>query len=192
MSEIHWKKSGPPGCVVRVKSVGSAPMFTRSMVIGLLCLGLGSIASARADGLAIKGQVKGADGKSLAGAQVRVQRADGKGPVLTTATDSKGEYAIRNLDLAPYAITTVINKKPVQVASIRTRQNAWVRADFDLSASAMAGKAAPKRKRMVWVAGETGTHIGAGHWETIEESNTGVGASAVQRVDGSLLQAPNN
>jgi Carboxypeptidase regulatory-like domain len=194
MSEIHWKKSDPSGCVVRVKSVGSAPMFTRSMVIGLLCLGLGSIASARADGLAIKGQVKGTDGKPLAGAQVRVQRADGKGQVLTTATDSKGEYAIRNLDLAPYAITTVINKKPVQVASIRTRQNAWVRADFDLSATASAssGKAAPKRKRMVWVAGETGTHIGAGHWETVEDSNTGVGASAVQRVDGSILQAPNN
>ena len=165
-------------------------MFIRSMVIALLCLGLGSIASARAEGLGIKGQVKGTDGKPLAGAEVRAQRADGKGSVLSTKTDSKGEYSFRSLDVAPYAITTVINKKPVQVASIRTRQGAWVRADFDLGAT--ASKGAPKRKRMVWVAGETGTHIGSGHWETIEDSNTGVGASAVQRVDGAALNAPNN
>src|ERR1700758_2844355 len=105
-------------------------MFTRSNVIALLCLGLGSIVSARADGLAIKGQVKGTDGKPLAGAEVRAQRVDGKGPVLSTTTDAKGEYSLRKLDFAIYAITSVINKKPVQVASIKTREGAWVRVDF--------------------------------------------------------------
>jgi hypothetical protein len=121
-------------------------MFTRSTVFALLCLGIGSIASARAEGLAIKGQVKGTDGKPLAGAEVRAQRVDGKGPILSTATDAKGEYTLRKLDLAAYAITSVINKKPVQVASIKTRQTAWVRVDFDLSATAKQ----PKRKRQVW------------------------------------------
>jgi hypothetical protein len=162
-------------------------MFTRSTVIALLCLGIGSIASARADGLAIKGQVKGTDGKPLAGAEVRAQRVDGKGPVLSTTTDAKGEYALRKLDLAAYAITSVINKKPVQVASIKTRQGAWVRVDFDLSATAKA----PKRKRQIWVAGDTGTHIGSGHWEEVDDTNAGTGANPVQRIDGSILANPN-
>lgn len=162
-------------------------MSTRSTVIALLCLGLGSIASVRAEGLAIKGQVKGTDGKPLAGAEIRAQRADGKGPVLTTTTDSKGEYTLRKLDLAPYALTTVINKVPKQVVSIKTRSTAWVRADFDLAATAKV----PKRTRMVWVAGETGTHIGSGHWETVEETSSGAGANPVQRIDGAILANPN-
>ena len=162
-------------------------MFTRSTVIALLCLGLGSIASARAEGLAIKGQVKGTDGKPLAGAEVRAQRTDSKGPVLVAKTDSKGEYTFRKLDAATYALTTVMNKKAVQVASIQTRTTAWVRVDFDLSATAKA----PKRKRLVWVAGETGTHIGGGHWEEVEDANVGGGANPIQRVDGTILANPN-
>jgi hypothetical protein len=153
-------------------------MFTRSTVIALLCLGIGSIASARADGLAIKGQVKGTDGKPLAGAEVRAQRVDGKGPVLSTTTDSKGEFALRNLDLAQYAITSVVNKKPVQVASIKTRQGAWVRVDFDLTATAKK----PTKKRMVWVAGDTGTHIGSGHWEEVEDGINGRGANRCKEL----------
>src|SRR6266576_6481445 len=161
-------------------------MSTRSTVIALLGLGLVSIASARAEGLAIKGQVKGADGKPLAGAEVQAQRLDGKGAAVVTTTNGKGEYSFRNLELAAYKVVTVINKVPKQVASIRTRTTAWVRVDFDLAATA---KVATK-KRMIWVAGETGTHIGSGHWESIEDTNTGTGASAVQRIDGSVLNAP--
>ena len=163
-------------------------MFTRSTVLALLCLGLGSIASARAEGLAIKGQVKGTDGKPLAGAEVRAQRVDGKGPVLSATTDSKGEFTFRKLDRSAYALTSVINKKAVQVASIRTRPDAWVRVDFDLSTTAAKG---PTRKRQVWVAGETGTHIGSGHWEEVDDTNAGTGANPVQRVNGSILANPN-
>ena len=153
-------------------------MFTRSNVIALLCLGLGSIVSARAEGLAIKGQVKGTDGKPLAGAEVRAQRVDGKGPVLSTITDSKGEYTLRKLDVATYALTSVVNNKPKQVASIKTRTGALVRVDFDLSATAAAK--APTRKRQVWVAGETGTHIGGGHWEEVDDTNVSTSANPVQ------------
>ena len=162
-------------------------MSIRSTVIALLGLGLVSVATARADGLAIKGQVKGTDGKPLAGAEVRAQRVDRKGPVLSTTTDSKGEFALRQLDLAAYAVTSVVNKKPVQVASIRTRSTAWVRVDFDLAATAKA----PTRKRMVWVAGETGTHIGSGHWEEVDDANAGKGANPVERVDGAALRTQN-
>src|SRR5437868_1460948 len=105
--------SVPVTCPDNVKRVGSRPMFTRLAGFVLVLLALAFTTSlARAEGLAIKGQVKGTDGKPLAGAEIRAQRADGKGPILTTITDSKGEYALRKLELAPYAITTVIDKKP--------------------------------------------------------------------------------
>src|SRR5437763_12949691 len=96
-------------CGVHVKSVRFCPMSTRYAVIAVLCLGLGAIASARAEGLAMKGQVKGTDGRPLDGAEVRAQRVDTKGSVLVTKTDGKGEYSFRKLDLAQYALPSVIN-----------------------------------------------------------------------------------
>jgi len=34
------------------------------------------------------------------------------------------------------------------------------------------------------------THIGGGHWEAVDDTNTGHGASSVQRVDGAILTTP--
>ena len=162
-------------------------MSTRSTVIALMLLGLGSIATARADGLAIRGTVKGSDGKALAGAEVRAQRVDRKGAVTVTTTNANGEYSIKGLAEGAYKVTAVINKVPKSEASIRTTQKGWSRVDFDLTAK---NKVATK-KRMVWVAGETGTHIGGGHWETVEEANTGTGASASQRLDAGAMRTQN-
>jgi hypothetical protein len=142
----------------------------------------------RADGLAIRGTVKGTDGKSLAGAEVRVQRLDGKGPVAVATTNAKGEYSFKGLSLAPYKVTTVVNKVPKQVASVNTRADAWVRVDFNLNAAAKNAS----HKHQVWVAGETGTHIGGGHWESVDDTNTGHGASSMERVDGSIVNTPNS
>ena len=168
-------------------------MSIRSTIITALLLGLAAISNARAEGPGIRGSVMGTDGKPLAGAEVRAQRVDQKGKVLSTTTNAKGEYSLTNLDATAYAVTSVVNKKPVQVASIKTRNSGWVRVDFDLRTTAGPKKAS--RKRMVWVAGETGTHIGSGHWETVDDSsdsNNGTGTSAVQRVDGHSLNSPGN
>lgn len=149
---------------------------------------LGSVAIARGDGLAIKGTVKGTDGKALSGAEVRAQRIDAKGSVMTATTNAKGEYSFPGLAQGAYKITAVVNKVAKSEASIRTSQKGWSRVDFDLSSK---NKVVTK-KRMVWVPGETGTHIGGGHWESIEDSSTGVGASASQRLDAAALRTQNN
>jgi hypothetical protein len=162
-------------------------MFTRFVSTTVLLFGLACFA--RADGLAIKGFVKGTDGKPLAGAEVRAERLDHKKDHTASAiTNGKGEYEIRGLALAPYKVTAIVNKVPKSVASIRTRENAWVRADFDMAGTAKVAK----KKRMVWVSGETGTHIGSGHWETVEEDANGRGASSVEKVDGELLKTQPN
>jgi hypothetical protein len=163
-------------------------MSIRSTIIALVLLGLAVTGgNALADGLAIRGTVKGADRKPLAGAEVRAQRLDGKGPVVVATTNAKGEYTFKGLTLGAYKVTTVINKVPKSVASINTRTNGWVRVDFDMSAKAkVAG-----RKRMVWVPGETGTHIGSGHWEEVNDATNGTGAAPVERLDGAALRTQN-
>src|SRR4051794_24129121 len=163
--------------------------IARSTIVAILSLGLASIASAHAEGLAIRGTVKGTDGRVSAGTEVRAERFDQKGPVVTTKTDSKGEYNFKGLELGAYKVTAIINKTPKSVASVRTRATAPVRVDFDLKAA--AGNKPGTRKRQVWVSGETGSHIGGGHWETVEEPITGNGASAMERVDGAALRTSN-
>ena len=162
-------------------------MSTRSTVIALLLLGLGSIATVRADALAIRGSIKGTDGKALAGAEVRVQRIDAKGPAVVAKTNAKGEYSFTGLAQGAYKVTAVVNKVAKSEASIRTTQKGWSRVDFDLSSK----NKVVSKKRMVWVAGETGTHIGSGHWEAVEDSTTGVGAASSQRLDAAALRTQN-
>jgi hypothetical protein len=160
--------------------------FIALVLLSLILIGGRAYAG---DGLAIRGLVKGTDGKALAGAEVRAQRLDGKGPVAVATTNAKGEYVFRGLTLAAYKVTAVINKVPKSVASINTRATAGVRVDFDLGAKASKGSG---HKRMVWVAGDTGSHIGGGHWETIDDATTGTGASAMERLDGSIMTQPGN
>ena len=161
-------------------------MSTRSTLIALLSLSLAVVGqNARAEGNAIRGSVKGTDGKALAGAEVRAERLDAKGPVVVATTNAKGEYNFKGLTPGKYKVVTVLNKRPVSQAAIATSTTAAVRVDFDLTAKKVAGK-----KRMVWVAGETGTHIGGGHWEAVDDTNTGHGTSSMQRVDGSILNTP--
>jgi Carboxypeptidase regulatory-like domain len=161
-------------------------MIIRPAVFAIMLLAFSL--SARAEGFGLRGAVKGTDGKALAGAEVRAQRLDGKGPVVVGKTDAKGEYSFKGLNDAAYKVTAVVNKVPKSVASVRTRATGWVRVDFDLRATA----AKPSRKRMVWVAGETGTHIGGGHWEEVDDTNTGKGASSMERLDGRAVNLPGN
>ena len=165
-------------------------MFTRSTLIALISLGLAAIGpSLYAEGNAIKGSVKGPDGKWLANAEVQAQAIDkkghGQGPVVSATTNSKGEYTFRGLNPGTYKVVAVINKVPKSQTAIATKNTGWVRVDFDLTAKKTAGK-----KRMVWVAGETGTHIGGGHWEAVTDPNQGQNASSMERVDGQILTTP--
>jgi hypothetical protein len=165
-------------------------MSTRSTLIALISLGLVAAGPRlHAEGNAIKGSVKGSDGKLMANAEVQVQAIDknghGKGPLVSATTNSKGEYSFRGLNSGTYKVVAVINKVPKSQAAIATKTTGWVRVDFDLTAKKTAGK-----KRMVWVAGETGTHIGGGHWEAVDDTNTGEHASSMERVSGSILNTP--
>jgi len=54
-------------------------------------------------------------------------------------------------------------------------------------ASTNSGK---KRKRYVYVAEETGTHIGGGRWVEVEDNVAGTGANPVDKRDAQTLNQP--
>ena len=103
-------------------------MYNRYALIPLVLLNLILVTwTAQAgDAPAIRGVVKGTDGKPLAGAEVRAERLGTKGPATVATTNAKGEYTFKGLSLAPYKVTAVVNKVPKSVGSIKTRNSGWV------------------------------------------------------------------
>jgi|ERR1700736_4721304 len=169
-------------------------MSNRQILFGLtLILFVALNGTAWAGGGSVRGTVLGTDGKPLAGAEVRAEKTDGKGAAIVTKTDAKGQYSFDGLGVGVYRVTAVVNKVPKSVATVATRNNRFAQADFNLGLTASkSAQLAKKKKRYVWIPGDTGTHIGGGHWEAVEDAATGTGASAMERIDGSVVQQPGN
>jgi Carboxypeptidase regulatory-like domain len=106
------------------------PNIVVSIALLFLC------SSALADNKSIQGTVTGTDGKPLADAEVRVERLDAKAAPALTKTDAKGQYAFKRLPAGAYAITAVVKSVPKSRATVRTRNDGWVRVDFDLRMAA--------------------------------------------------------
>ena len=62
-----------------------------------------------------------------------------------------------------------------------TRDDGWVKVDFDLKSGTTAGKKG--NKHYVWVKGETGSHIG-GRWVEVEDGATEPGQSKMDKTQG--------
>jgi hypothetical protein len=167
-------------------------MSTPRILIGLTIIGFVALNGVAWAGGSIRGTVLGADGKPLAGAEIRAEKTDGKAAPAVATTDAKGQYSISGLGTGIYKVTAVVNKVPKSVASVATRDKRWAQTDFNLSLTATkSAQLAKKKKRYVWVSGDTGTHIGSGHWEAVDDTS-GTGASAMERIDGQSLRVPNN
>ncbi len=162
----------------------------RTLLLALVGLGF-ALPSAWAGGSGIRGTVTGIDGKPVVGAEIRFERIDTRDRIGHAVTDARGRFSFDNVTVGPYKITALINKVPKSFATIRTRDNKWVRVDFDFATMAKLAEAKnKKRKRYVWVAGETGTHIGGGHWEEVDSNGNTVGAEPLDKINGSALNRP--
>ena len=148
---------------------------------------LGSIflaAVATAQTTAIEGVVRGADGKPLKSADIRLE-SRAKGVVAQTMkTDTSGRYRFSNLGVGKYRVT-VLSGSQVQgfIDNVNTSTSKAAKVDFDIKGG-VAGQ--PKKaKHLVWVPNETGTHLG-GHWVEVDDS--GAGAERVEKKSGAALQ----
>jgi tetratricopeptide (TPR) repeat protein len=91
---------------------------------------------------AFEGTVKGADGKPVQGAQVKIERQDVKGSY-SVKTDKKGHYFYGGLPLGPYKILVAVDGQDRDSALVHTKIGETVDTDFDLAAAASGRAAAP-------------------------------------------------
>ena len=82
--------------------------------------------------------VKGMDGKNLAGAEVRIE-GGGSGAKQSGKTDQKGRYVFKNLGDGHYRVTLLANKPPTSLDNVAVRSTVPMRVEFNLKATA-AGK----------------------------------------------------
>src|SRR5438876_525168 len=78
----------------RVRYLNYMKTFWVIFVAFSLCLAATSV---RAEGDSIRGVVIDAKGKPVAGAEIRAERTDSKGPAAVATTDVKGQYALNHL-----------------------------------------------------------------------------------------------
>ena len=121
----------------------------------------------------IQGEVRGVDGRALQGAEVRIERKDKTGALVTLQTNARGNYSSSALGAGTYKISVVENGAVKSNVTIKTAEET-ARVDFNLKPSA-----AKKVKHYVLVSG-TGSHLGA-RW--VEADENGSPIAGTQNMD---------
>jgi Carboxypeptidase regulatory-like domain len=155
-------------------------MFYRTKVLAASFVAVAGVFSGAAFGQSIEGVVRGADGKALKDAEVRVEGKDKK--VATTMTDARGHYSYAQLSPGAYKVSVVLEgavKSSLNVKTTTTNS----RIDFDLKPAA-----AKKVKHYVWVDAKTGTHMGSGWVEVDDAGNAAPGALNTDTSSGELAR----
>jgi len=134
-----------------------------------------------ADGRAsIQGFVKDGKGEPVKGTDIRIESRDGKQVFSTVKTDSKGRYASQGLQPGVYRVTLLVNGEvKASIANTQTKADQPTQLNFDFKRGTQAGNTAKSGKRLVWVPGRTGTHLG-GTWVEAEETGTDHSGSNIQ------------
>ena len=92
---------------------------------------------------AIEGDVKGADGQMVKGAQILIEREDMKGTYKGAKTDKKGHFIYNGLPLGTYSVSVMIdNQTKEKLTHIKTSLGDPAQVNFDLKDAAEKDAAA--------------------------------------------------
>jgi Carboxypeptidase regulatory-like domain len=163
-------------------------MLTKSFragVIGLISLAF----SAWATGATLEGVVKDATGLPVKGADVRIEAATKSKVAKIVKTDSSGRYRCVDLAVGTYRVFLSLNGSlKASIMNATTSERKSTQLNF-----ALTDRIGPTKTHMVWVAPDTGTHIGNGRWIEVDENgrvvNGANGTSATETVSGDNLKS---
>ena len=119
----------------------------------------------------------------VVGADVQIERLDGKGKPQILKADPSGRVVFKNVVPASYKVSAFTKNSAAATAIDVLKESRSVA----LTMAPITRQAAGKKKHYVYVAAETGTHIGGGHWVAVEDDANGTGSSAVEKKDGRIL-----
>jgi len=94
---------------------------------------------------AIEGDVKGADGQPVKGAQILIEREDMKGTYKGAKTDKKGHYIYNGLPIGTYTVSVIVDGKTADsVNKVRTKLGDPTPINFDLASKVAQSQAMQK------------------------------------------------
>jgi hypothetical protein len=165
---------------MRHRKVGTTPV----VLLGLISFA--AIASAGSG--FVQGTVTDPAGQPIKNAEIRVEPRNGGNVVATTKTDPNGRYATAALPTGTYRVTLIVNGAVrSSINNTTTRANKPTELNFKVQAAAAAQKTVAKKKHLVWMPANTGTHTG-GRWVEVEEGGTAADALNVQKASAEELQ----
>jgi hypothetical protein len=143
-------------------------MITHLRRVGSILLAFGLMAaSASAQNSSIRGDVKGMDGKPLAGAQVKVERTDAKARAVNINSDANGNYIANGLSVGTFRVTAYGKTNAKEIGGITTKSGSSVTVDLNLSTKSNN----KLEKHYVRVKSENGSEIG-GRWEEDNQASS--------------------
>jgi hypothetical protein len=145
-----------------------------------------------AAGSAIEGVIKDANGRPIAGADVRVEARTGSTWHKLVKSDARGRYICDGVfPGTTYRVTLLINGAVKASINNALAKSGPIQLNFDLKTGSVSGnKTVTKNgKHYVYIPAETGSHLG-GRWVEVDENGQAdsVGVNNVERAGSEALR----
>ena len=129
-------------------------------------------------------------GQVIAGAEVHITAKDGSGVEKIVRTDSGGNYGVSKLPVTDYEVVLFVNGQvKASINNAKVSSDKPTQLDFKLTGQ-FAANQPKKHTHMVYVPGETGSHLG-GRWVAVDDNNgpaAAAGANNVKRLSGEAVR----
>jgi carboxypeptidase family protein len=158
-------------------------MFPKSLVLSFIGLLLATF-SVWAGTSALEGVVNDPAGHPVKGADVRIEATNGSSFSRIIKTDAAGHYTSGGLAVGIYKVTVIVNGTvKASMLNAYTQSAKPTELNFELTQKRKVVKT-----HRVWIAAETGTHIGGGTWVDVDDngnivSPSGANNSGVSSID---------
>ncbi len=161
-------------------------MSTKSLrlsFVGLLLLTL----TAWAGPSGLEGIVKDAVGHPVKDADVRIEARSGSKMSRIVKTDAAGHYVSDGLASGSYKVTLLVaGTVKASILNADVHSDKRTQLNFGLTQ-----KTASSKHHMIYIAAETGTHIGGGRWVEVDEQGrviNGVGMNNIEKADSKMME----
>jgi len=135
--------------------------------------------SASAGTSAFDGLVKDPAGHPVKGAYVRIEATNGSNFSRIVKTDATGHYTSDVLPVGIYKVSLVVNGAVnASIRNASTQSGKHTQLNFELTPTTKFVKT-----HKVWIAPETGPHIGGGQWIDVDDNGNPVNNTGVSSVD---------
>jgi len=162
------------------------------IVVVLLAVSM-SVAQAGTEKNSLQVKVKDVAGKPAAGVSLLLQGPNVKDAGKQMVSDSAGRAVFQNVVPGTYKISAFEDRTPSAAATMtQVGSNGSTTVTLGLVKMVKSSNQAKKKKRYVYVAAETGSHIGGGRWIEVDDDSAGASANPLEKQSAQTLNQPHS